>query len=285
MTFLAAQNMMNSPWVICTDLDRTLLPNGQQAESNRARELFRELAAHPQTIIVYASGRNHQLVEQALDEWDLPYPDYLIADVGSTIYSREDGSWQKWQSWRERLQQDWKELSPHQILQRLPQLDGLAPQPKHQQGEFKLSFIVEPTSRLEEMTTQLIEAMAKIGIRANCIPSINEHDDHGLIDILPISANKLLAIRFLLNTLKLAPEKLLYAGDSGNDMEVLVSEYKAVLVANATQAVKDQALAQAQQRGQLDQLYLAKGLPPELNGCYAAGIIEGFRHFFPEFKP
>lgn len=293
---------MSEPWLICTDLDRTLLPNGEQAESRQARRQFRDLAAHPQVVVIYASGRDKHLVEQALNEWELPYPDYLIADVGSTIYQRQTKPkptaelkqkaepnskaecWQQWQSWRQKLQRDWRGLTPGQILQQLPRLPGLTPQPAHQQGEFKLSFFVEPTEQLTAISDRLKQALKALEIKANCIPSINEHENHGLIDILPSSANKLLAIRFLLQSLKLNPQQLLYAGDSGNDMEVLASEFKSVLVANATEEVRQMALYEAQKNANAERLYLAKGSSSELNGCYAAGIVEGFEHFFPEFN-
>jgi sucrose-6F-phosphate phosphohydrolase len=275
---------MSEPWIICTDLDRTLLPNGEQKESSQAREQFRALAADPQTVIIYASGRDYQLAEQAIEQWALPYPDYLIADVGSTIYSRQGDTWKKWENWREQLSQNWIGLSRKQILQRLPKLDGLTLQPEHQQGEFKLSFVVEPTSRLDAISAELVKALADLGINGNCIPSINEHEDHGLIDILPANANKLLAIRFLVQALGLNPDKLLYSGDSGNDMEVLASEYKSVLVANATDDVKKMALDEAQRQGHSDCLYLANGNASDHNGCYAAGIVEGFKHFFPKFE-
>ena len=275
---------MLEPWIICTDLDRTLLPNGEQEESSQARQRFRELAANPNTIIVYASGRDYKLVEDAIAEWELPYPDYLIADVGSTIYSRHDNAWTLWENWRQQLSQNWNGLSPAEIIKHLPQLDGLQLQPEHQQGEFKLSFVVEPTSKLDAITADVMDALASLGINCNCIPSINEHEDHGLIDILPANANKLLAIRFLVQALKLNPEKLLYSGDSGNDMEVLASEFKSVLVANATDEVKEMALRDAKNQHHSDRLYLANGHASDLNGCYAAGIVEGFEYFFPEFE-
>ena len=37
--------------LICTDLDRTLLPNGSQPESPLARPRFRALAARPEVSI------------------------------------------------------------------------------------------------------------------------------------------------------------------------------------------------------------------------------------------
>lgn len=275
---------MSEPWIICTDLDRTLLPNGEQVESAQARARFRALAADPNIVVVYASGRDYRLVEEAIEQWDLPYPDYLIADVGSTIYSRSSTSWTQWENWREQLRQNWVGLSRQQLADQLPKFDGLKLQPEHQQGEFKLSFVIEPTSKLDAVYTDVVKSLADLGINCNCIPSINEHEDHGLIDILPANANKLLAIRFLVQTLGFNPEKLLYSGDSGNDMEVLESEFKSVLVANATEEIKKMALEQAQNLGNSERLYLAHGHASDHNGCYASGIVEGFNYFFPEFN-
>lgn len=51
--------------LLCTDLDRTLLPNGSQPESEQARKKFHELVKQPQVTLVYVTVRqarnNHQL--------------------------------------------------------------------------------------------------------------------------------------------------------------------------------------------------------------------------------
>ena len=44
--------------LLCTDLDRTLIPNGPQPESAQAREHFARFAAHPQVTLAYVSGRD-----------------------------------------------------------------------------------------------------------------------------------------------------------------------------------------------------------------------------------
>ncbi len=38
---------MSAPLLLCTDLDRTLLPNGEAPESSRAREVFGGCARNP----------------------------------------------------------------------------------------------------------------------------------------------------------------------------------------------------------------------------------------------
>jgi len=44
--------------LLCTDLDRTLLPNGSELESEQARKNFDQLIKHPQVTLVYVTGRH-----------------------------------------------------------------------------------------------------------------------------------------------------------------------------------------------------------------------------------
>jgi hypothetical protein len=65
---------------LCSDLDRTILPNGFQAESPGVRNVLRKVTKHPGMTLVYVTGRNHSLVIDAIDEFDIPVPDYVIGD-------------------------------------------------------------------------------------------------------------------------------------------------------------------------------------------------------------
>lgn len=73
----------------------------------------------------------------------------------------------------------------------------------------------------------------------------------------------------------------IFAGDSGNDLPVLASEIKSVLVANSTPEVAEQAQAMSREQGAESSLYLAKGGFLGMNGNYSAGILEGIAHFLP----
>jgi hypothetical protein len=75
---------------------------------------------------------------------------------------------------------------------------------------------------------------------------------------------------------------MLFAGDSGNDLDVLASPVPAVLVANANDAVRAAAIARSGEDGQRDRLHVASGGLLGMNGNYAAGILEGVAHFHPE---
>ncbi len=124
-----------------------------------------------------------------------------------------------------------------------------------------------------DMNVQLQQA----GIKANLIWSIDELAGIGLLDILPASANKLHAIHFLMQQQGFGHENTVFAGDSGNDLDVLLSDIPAVLVANADDEVKSQA-AKAHQ----ETLYLARGGYLGMNGNYSAGILEGVAHYRPD---
>ena len=72
--------------LICTDLDRTLIPNGPQPEAPLAMGYFSALVSRPEVSLAYVSGRHRALVEQAMADYHLPVPDFIIGDVGTTIY-------------------------------------------------------------------------------------------------------------------------------------------------------------------------------------------------------
>lgn len=65
---------MSTRLLLCSDLDRTLLPNGQQPESPAARQRFTRFVSWPEVMLVYVTGRHRQLVEQAIANYRLPQP-------------------------------------------------------------------------------------------------------------------------------------------------------------------------------------------------------------------
>ncbi len=77
--------MTDLPLLLCTDLDRTLIPNGAQPESPQARGRFNGLVRQPHITLVFVTGRDRGLVEQAIGEYGLPSPEFVIADAGSSI--------------------------------------------------------------------------------------------------------------------------------------------------------------------------------------------------------
>lgn len=71
--------------IICSGIDGTLIPNGSATESPDARRVFTRIADHPKVRLAYVSGRNKEQIEQAVYDYALPKPNFIIGDVGTTI--------------------------------------------------------------------------------------------------------------------------------------------------------------------------------------------------------
>ena len=269
--------------LLCTDLDRTLLPNGPQVESSGARDNFKQLVMQPGVTLVYVTGRDRRLVEDAIDEYQLPQPDYVIADVGSTIYQLHQGSWRYWDQWQQEISPDWNGKSHddmHVLFGSL--LFPLNLQEDSKQNTYKLSYYVALDADHEALMSEMHSILVKQEIRASLIWSIDELAGTGLLDVLPANANKRHAIEFLMEQRGFDFTNTVFAGDSGNDLAVFTSPIQSVVVANASADVRDEAKQLALNMGQINALYFAQGGYLGMNGNYSAGILEGVAHYMPE---
>jgi sucrose-6F-phosphate phosphohydrolase len=272
---------MSRDVLLCSDLDRTLLPNGPQPESPEARHLLQVLAARPELTLVYVSGRHRALQQEAIEEYDLPLPDYAIADVGTTIYDIKDGHWQRWQNWRDEIAPDWCGKTREDLEGWFAGIEPLRLQEQEKQNDFKLSYYAPADSEPDSLLKPVQQRLDKEGIRASLIWSIDEVTDIGLLDILPERATKLHAIKFLMKHQGFSSEQTVFAGDSGNDLHALTSGLQAVLVRNARDEVREAAVQSVVAAGQRDRLYLARGGLLGMNGNYSAGVLEGLVYFIP----
>ena len=275
---------MIQPLLICTDLDRTLIPNGEQPESPEARPLFRQLVSNPQITLVYVTGRDRVLIQEAIAEYKLPIPNFVIADVGSTIYEIKNNQWLRLTDWDEQISVDWKYKTQSDLVPFFTDFDHIKLQEITKQGLHKLSYYVSLEAELEPIIIKIRSKLETEKIQANIIWSIDEKAQIGLLDILPISANKYHAIAYLMKTQNFTLDNTIFAGDSGNDLDVLISPIKSILVANAHLEVKETIQSKIEQTGLKDSIYIAQGKCSKLNGNYSAGILEGIFHYFPDFQ-
>lgn len=271
--------------LLCTDLDRTLLPNGELPESEGARATLKRVLRQSGISLAYVSGRHLALIEQSIREYDLPQPDWIIGDVGSSIHLSDGPGWSLSQAWSRHIAADWQGCSADQLRALLGGCPGLVPQPEDRQNTHKLSFFLSPQADLPALTTAIHACLEPLAIATRLIFSHDEQAGVGLLDVLPQRAGKLHAVEFLMRQQGFAADQTLYAGDSGNDLCVLTSALPAVLVANAHPDVAAQAVREAARKGTSEFLYLAKGGFLGMNGNYSAGILEGIGHFHAEAIP
>ena len=268
--------------LICSDLDRTIIPNGYQEESVHARPAFRQIAEHANIHLTYVSGRDKQLIIDAIEEFYLPPPDYAIGDVGTTFYRIINGNWQLSDEWSDEISQDWKGLNWEGLAGYFEDMQDVRLQEFEKQSRHKLSFYTDQDVNQPHLKEKIRLVLMQKGLRANIIWGVDEISATGLLDIIPARANKLHAIQFLVKQEQFSEDSTVFAGDSGNDLDVLTSGLKAILVKNATDVVRKEALKALSAKHMMHRLYFPEGNFWGMNGNYAAGVLEGLVHFFPE---
>lgn len=278
---------MDSPSIsqglfLCTDLDRTLLPNGSQPESPDSRQYFSRFAAHPNVSLAYVSGRHRELVEQAISEYSLPIPDWVVGDVGTTIYKVNAQGWQLLPVWQDDIAADWNGLKSTQLQALFADLTELRLQEEAKQNDYKLSYYLPLRHDIDSLRLEMAQRLSDKALKSSLIYSVDESASIGLLDVLPAGATKLHAVDYLMRTNGFCLKNTIFAGDSGNDLAVLVSPIPSVVVGNAHQDIVSQAFSLARQNGTLASLYHANGGFLAMNGNYSAGILEGVFHYHPE---
>jgi len=273
---------MSDKLLICTDMDRTLIPNGPEPESPMARQYFAALVSRPEVQLAYVTGRHQKLIQEAISNYCLPKPDFVIGDVGTTIYHVDEAAtWKRQTEWEERISRDWAGNTHSDLKAMLNDIHALRLQESSKQNNFKLSFYVPLQANRDALTALIEHRFVEVGVKASLIWSIDEPAGVGLLDILPASASKFHAIEALMKIHGYTYDNTVFSGDSGNDIEVLASPVAAVLVANSQPDVQELAVLLANENGYPNRLYLAEGDFHGMNGNYTAGILEGIVHYFP----
>jgi len=270
--------------LICSDLDRTIIPNGYQKESAHARAVFRLLAQQSNISLAYVSGRDKKLIVDAIEEFYLPMPDYAIGNVGTALYRIIDGNWQLSDDWRGEIGQEWKGLGREKLSEFLEDMEEIRLQEPDKQKQYKASFYTDQNVDHQRLIKYIGGVLAQKGVRASIIWSVDEISANGLLDIIPPRANKLHAIQFLMQREHFPEDRTVFAGDSGNDLAVLTSGLQSILVKNATEDIRKEALLRLSEKDLTNRLYLPRGNFFGMNGNYAAGVMEGLAHFIPETR-
>lgn len=275
--------MTQSRLLLCTDMDRTVIPNGFQPEPKNARLEFNQFCRRADVKLTYVTGRHVSLVKRAIKNYALPLPDFAITDVGTKIYQIGKGSWQQMADWEAEIDQDWHGKTHAQLKALLKPVKELRLQESSKQNTHKLSYYLPLYLEKDTIIARIEAFLAEAGVEASILWSVDEPKNIGLLDVLPKHATKLHAIEFLQQKLGYSLDEVVFAGDSGNDLPVLTSHIQSVLVANASAEIKQAALQLSQHNGHASALYLASNDELATNGNYSAGVLQGVAHFAPDF--
>lgn len=248
------------------------------------RLLFQALAQRPELTLAYVSGRDQSLLLEAIHDYDLPVPDYAIGDVGTTLYEVQHDEWQPRKDWEEEIAPDWAGRRHDELAALFQNNPALILQEPEKQNTFKLSYYASSDTDHDALLAEMDARLKPLGIQASLIWSIDEARDTGLLDVLPRRATKYHAIRFLMAHIGFDTGNTVFAGDNGNDLPVLTSGLQAVLVCDARPEVREEALRIVREKGIAQRLYHARGNLLDMNGNYAAGVLEGLAHYEPETR-
>ncbi|MBF6058951.1 HAD family hydrolase [Thiomicrorhabdus heinhorstiae] len=204
------------------------------------------------TLFIIATGRRLDSALRLLKHHAIPEPDVLISGSGTEIHYAPDLT--KDTAWEKHIDFHW---TPHQVRSLLDDVPGLARQAKSEQSHFKISYLVD-TRQLnpEDLVGQLHQEEQTVTVQF----SFGQY-----LDILPIRASKGMALRYVVDRWQIPLERVLVAGGSGSDEDMMRGNSLAVVVANR----HDEELSQLTD---LDRIYFAKN-------SYEKGILEAFEYY------
>ncbi|MCA1807873.1 MAG: HAD-IIB family hydrolase [Kiritimatiellia bacterium] len=264
--------------MLATDLDRTLFPNGRQPYDGSMPRLQRLLERRPDILLVYVTGRNRQETRSGMAEFAAPPPAYAVCEVGTRIYRVENGELQIDQGWADLIAARTAGWDIPEFARVLAGISGLRRQEDDHQNPFKFSLYLDQPQRDDQRVGRIRQLVTKLTPDADVVYSVDETRGIGLVDLLPRAATKAAGLEYLREHYGLSRDDVVYAGDSGNDLLPLTSGCRAILVRNAVDEVRTEALRIMDEQGGADRLYCARGAG-DLNGYYVSGLLEGLLHF------
>lgn len=234
-----------SPVALFSDIDNTFYKKGMVETTNRLNQVL----GKNDWGLIYVTGRDFPGVEQ---QTDLPKADVVVGAVGTEIFVRQkDDSYTADEDYRNLLLGTWNREKIYGTAQQLVEENsdlvfqerdvpgayesGKVDQPPQ---EFKISFNIFGNTETAHRISQLIEDEIE-GAKVVLSQDINDPNRWN-VDLLPISAGKELAVRYLTEKLGI---RGIVGGDSGNDLSMLVEGgHPAILVGGSHEHVKAEIL-------------------------------------------
>lgn len=257
---------------LATDLDGTLIPlDGCQQHQLDLRTLSDGLQ-ETDSVLAFSTGRHFESVLQAIEQFHLPLPDWILCDVGSSIFQRTNESdFKPFEPYQRHLEQLASSMPIVELRVALQAIDGLQPQEEDKQGRFKLSYYAD-ADLLDDRVREILTILERTNAPYSIVQSIDPFNGDGLIDLLPAGVSKAYALDRWCEHLGLPPDRVVFAGDSGNDLAALTSGCRAVVVGNADRSLARKVYESHRQNNWRDRLFLAAGTA-------TTGVLEGCRWF------
>ncbi|HSJ38957.1 MAG TPA: HAD-IIB family hydrolase [Planococcus sp. (in: firmicutes)] len=205
--------MNDATHLLATDLDGTLV--GDRKGLDRLFGFY-DVQQYDVSLI-YITGRHYQSAMSLIEQENLPIPEVLITDVGTEIHLGP--ALAKDRDWESRMLRHWQ---PEAIDELAASIKGLKKQDLPVSN--RCSFYADDIETVLAFEQLLFSA----GIPHKLIFSGGRD-----LDILPANSGKGAALEYILDKFNAHETKILVAGDSGNDKEMLTLGFPSVIVGNA----------------------------------------------------
>ncbi|MDR2877559.1 MAG: HAD-IIB family hydrolase [Chromatiales bacterium] len=246
----ARSRLPSADRILVCDVDNTLI--GDRNGLDQLMQVMRDTPARLGFGV--ATGRHLQAALKVLKQWRVPMPDFIISAAGSEIHYGpklvEDEGWKRHIDHR---------FEPDRVLTAMQGVRGVRMQPADEQRRFKISYFLDAGSCDHGVMLEIVRRLRRADIHVNVICSYQKY-----LDLLPVRASKGAALRHIADKWGVPIDRVLAAGDAGNDEEMLSGETLGVVVANYSAELE-------RLRGR-DRIYFAQA-------PYALGILEGIRHY------
>ncbi len=231
--------------LLITDVEDTVLGDGAALSRFRA---FVE-ADPGRLAVAYSSGRTVDSVLASVAEHKMPAPRAVVGQVGTQMRLLPEND--PVPGWTARIGVHFRRSD---VMAALANEPDLRLQAESDQGPLKISYHLEGASaaRIERLSA-LVSPLGAQLVYSSALD----------LDVLPAGADKGTAARFLAETLGYSPDRVLVAGNSGNDLALFQQGFRGVVVGNAHEDLKAGAGPRA---------FVA-------TARFADGVLEGLEHW------
>lgn len=201
---------------IFTDLDESLLHDPASVP-----ELMRLIRQHHNSVTFgIVTGRRLDSALSVMKQHGVPEPHVLITGCGTAIHYAPELTEDL--AWTRHIERQWTPQVIRRVLSKLP---GLVRQPPEAQGPFKISYYIDPDKApgLPEINHLLYQEEQA----ANVLLSFGQ-----FLDVVPMRASKGLALRYVAARWDIPLDRVLVAGGSGADEDMMRGNTLAVVVGN-----------------------------------------------------
>lgn len=195
--------------LLATDLDGTFL--GGKMEDKL--QLYRIIKENKNIQLVFVTGRGLESIIPLLNDPLIPTPDYIIADVGASIYNGHNLT--SVEPIQGEIENAWPSI--YEIQHELSSIPNLVYQDVPQQR--RSSYYYDEGTDLDH-----VKAIAA-GFNCDVVTSVDCY-----LDILPHGVNKGSTLLKLINLLQVPKDQVMVAGDTLNDLSLYEIDVRGVAV-------------------------------------------------------